>query len=75
MQHERRHDWLASRWEYAGAEGLRGVWGAVFLQRVRRNLLVRRREAGPEYAEQAPRTVFRLSVSTMPFCCTNQWRE
>jgi hypothetical protein len=50
MQHERRHDWPASRWEYAGAEGLRGVRGEVFLQRVRRNLLVREREAGPEYA-------------------------
>ena len=51
MQHERRHDWPASRWENAGAEGLRGVRGEVFLQRVRRNLLVREREAGPEYAE------------------------
>jgi hypothetical protein len=48
--YERRHDWPASRWEYAGAEGLRGVRGEVFLQRVRRNLLVREREAGPEYA-------------------------
>jgi hypothetical protein len=57
MQHERRHDWPTSRWEYAGAEGLRSVRGEIFLQRVRGDLLVRKREAGPEYAEQAPRTL------------------
>jgi hypothetical protein len=40
MQHERRHNWPTSRWECAGAEGLRSVRGEVLLQRVRRNLLV-----------------------------------